>query len=196
MDKKAIVIVDMLNDFVNEDGALAVPGAKEIVENIGKIKGTAGEYGVMVVYANDAHDPDDIEFKLWPKHAVKDTYSAMVINELAPGKKDNVFEKQDIPMFTNPDLNTLLQKNEIDELYITGVATEYCVRGAVLNGEDKFGDAVKGAIDIGYKVNVVVDAIAGVDVQKGDQYKALIEMGNAGAKPKYTAQVLEELVTC
>ena len=181
--KKALLVVDMLNDFVQEDGKLPVPGAKEIVENIGRIRGTAGQYDVAVVYANDAHAEDDPEFKAWPKHCVAGTEGAEVVKELVPRMGDLVIPKQDLSVFTNREADRLLREAEIHELYVTGVATEYCVRGAALD-----------ALTKGYKVNVVVDAIAGVDLKKGDQARALLEMGNTGAKPVYTKQVLEELV--
>jgi len=191
---KALVIVDMLNDFVDENGALPVEGARGLVENIGKIKGTAGEYGVFVVYANDAHSPEDIEFKKWPRHCVKGEYGAEVIDKLTPRENDLVIEKQDLSVFTNPETDKLLRERGIDELIVTGVATEYCVRGAVLDG-----------LELKYKVNVVVDGIAGVDEivlpdgtsvpgTKGAEARSLIEMGNVGARPMYTAQVLEEIV--
>ncbi len=178
---KALVIVDMLNDFVDEKGALPVKGARDLVGNIVSLKKAAENYNLAVVYANDAHTEDDPEFKVWPKHCVKDTFGAKVIDELVADGK--AFEKQDLSMFTNKEADKVLRQYGISELYITGVATEYCVRAAAL-------DARK----LGYKVNVVVDAIAGVDLQKGDQYKALLEMGNAGVRPVTTKQALEELV--
>ncbi|MFH1511377.1 MAG: isochorismatase family cysteine hydrolase [Candidatus Woesearchaeota archaeon] len=180
---KAVVIVDMLNDFVQENGALPVPGAKSLVENIGKIRGKANAYNVLVVYANDAHSPNDPEFKTWPRHAVKGESGAKVIDELLPAACDLVIEKQEMSMFTNKDADKLLRSKGIDELYVVGVATEYCVRAAAL-----------GAASLGYKVNVVVDAISGVDIKKGDSTYALLEMGKAGVLPKYTSQVLEEMV--
>ena len=191
---KAILVVDMLNDFVQEDGKLPVPGAQTLVENIGRIRGTAGEYDVFVVYANDAHTEDDPEFKAWPPHCVKGTYGAEVVEELKPKEGDLVIPKQDLSVFTNKEAERLLRERGVDELYVTGVATEYCVRGAALD-----------ALAKGYKVNLVVDAIAGVDEiklpdgtvvpeTKGAVNRALLEMGNAGARPVYTAKVLEELV--
>jgi nicotinamidase/pyrazinamidase len=143
----------------------------------------AEQHNVAVIYANDAHAQDDPEFKAWPRHAVKGKIGARVIYELAPSNGALVIEKQDLSMFTNPEADKILREKGINELYVMGVATEYCVRGAVL-------DAAK----LNYKVNVVMDAIAGVDVQKGDQYRALLEMGNAGARPVYAKQALEEIV--
>jgi len=199
--KKALLIVDMLNDFVNEDGKLPVPKAGELVENIQKLM----EKADIVVYANDAHAEDDLEFKVWPPHCVKGTYGAELVKELAPRDKAVILEKQDLSVFTNKDADRTLKNLGVNELYVVGVATEYCVRGAVLEIETKYGTLVKGAIDRGYKVNLVVDAIAGVDKITlpdgvvvpetfGKVNKTLLEMGKAGAEPLYTAQALEEMV--
>ncbi|MCX6707972.1 MAG: cysteine hydrolase [Candidatus Woesearchaeota archaeon] len=206
---KAIVVVDMLNDFVKKEyedgqnglvkGKLVVEGVEGIVNNIRKMRNVAGLYaGVSMVYANDAHAKEDPEFigygGNWPEHCVKGTTGAEVVPDLMPFAADVVLEKQTLFMFSNPDADAVLRQKGVDELYITGVATEYCVRAAALD-----------AIARGYKVNVVVDAIAGVDEivladgtsvpeTKGAVARALMEMGNAGARPVYTARVLEEIV--
>jgi nicotinamidase-related amidase len=187
---KALLIVDMLNDFVNPDGALPVKGAQGLVENIKALK----EKADVVVYANDAHAENDPEFKAWPRHCVKGEYGAQVVDALAPKNGALVLEKQDLSVFTNREADRRLREAGVDELYVTGVATEYCVRGATLD-----------ALAKGYKVNIVVDAIAGVDEirlpegtavpeTKGAVNRSLLEMGNAGAKPLYTAKALDEMV--
>ncbi len=181
---KALVIVDMLHDFVDENGSLPVSGAKSIIENIGKVKGTAGNYKVLVAYANDAHTEEDKDhLEKWPVHAMKGTYGAEVIDELAVEETDLVIEKRDNSMFINPSADTQLKAKGIDELYVTGVATEYCVREAVL-----------GALERGYTVNLIEDAIAGVELQKGDIHRALTEMKQAGARFITTSQALDEIV--
>ncbi|MFC1698101.1 cysteine hydrolase family protein [Nanoarchaeota archaeon] len=191
---KALLIVDMLNDFVNPDGNLPVAGAPELVENINQIRQAAYEKDMLVVYANDAHAENDPEFEVWPPHCVKGEYGAEVFKQLAPQENDLVLEKVDLSVFTNEKADKELKARGIDELYVTGVATEYCVKGAVMN-----------ALELGYKVNLVVDGIAGVDKivlpdetvvpgTFGAVNNALLEMGNAGAQPVYTNQVLEEMV--
>ena len=180
---KAVVIIDMLNDFAEEGGALYVPGAERLVEKIGQLKGTAYEQGVYVIYANDNHAENDPEFKTWPKHAVTGTYGAQVIAQLTPTEQDTVYEKQDLSFFTNPEADKDMKAKGIDELILTGVATNLCVTEAAL-------DALKKQ----YKVNIVVDAVAGIDINPGDQANALMKMGAAGAKPLYTAQALEYMV--
>lgn len=180
---KAVVIVDMLKDFVQENGALPVKEAEDIVDKIRMIRHQARKEGILVVYANDAHAEDDPEFAVWPKHAVKETYGSEVIDELMPEALDIVIEKQELSMFAKTTAHETLRQHGIDELYFTGVCTEYCV---------KLG-AIEAAV-LDYKTYVVIDAIAGVDITKGDQFKALVEMGNYGVRPKYTKEVLEELV--
>jgi len=179
---KAVVIVDMLNDFVDEKGALPVKGALELVGNIIKIKKKAEEHGIIVVYANDSHAEGDPEFKIWPRHAVKGESGADMVEGLSPTDKDIVIEKQELSLFTNQHADNILKEKDVDELFLMGVATDYCVKESVL-------DALKNS----YAVNVVVDAIAGVDLKPGGQSRALLEMSNAGAKAKTTEQVLEEL---
>jgi len=183
----------MLNDFVNEDGRLPVKGAKDLIENIKKIRKQAKLAGLPIIYANDAHDPDDEEFKKWPKHAVKGEKSAEVISDLAPESDDLVISKQDLSMFTVPTTCDTLKNKDIDELYLTGIATEYCVLAAAMCVQDKFGKDVKGAIERGFKVNLVVDTITGIDLKPGDHAKALVEMGQAGVRPIYTKQAIGEL---
>ncbi|MGA8296607.1 MAG: isochorismatase family protein [Acidimicrobiales bacterium] len=66
----ALVIVDMLNDFV--EGTLANPPAKEIIEPIATIANSARlSEGRLVVYTNDAHLPSDVELRVFPPHAMK-----------------------------------------------------------------------------------------------------------------------------
>lgn len=190
---KALLIVDMLNDFVEEKGKLPVPGAIGLIHNVQCIKHKAEENNILVVYANDAHAEDDPEFKVWPKHCVKGTYGAEVVEQLKPTADNLTIEKQDLSVFTNSETNDLFRSKGIDELYVVGVATEYCVRGAVL-------DAIKN----GYKTSLITDAIAGVDEiklpdgtsvpgTKGAVERALNEMIDAGAVRVCTEEALREL---
>ncbi len=68
---KALIIVDMLKDFV--DGSLANPRAQSIVSPLQRLLAHAREDGWVVVFSNDAHRPDDPELKVWGKHAMEGT---------------------------------------------------------------------------------------------------------------------------
>ena len=79
---KALVIIDMLNDFV--DGALANPRAQAIVPALGRLLAHARGAGWVVVYSNDAHEAGDPELAVWGEHAMAGTPGAQVIDALAP----------------------------------------------------------------------------------------------------------------
>jgi nicotinamidase/pyrazinamidase len=71
---------------------------------------------------------------------------------------------------TETPLTEFLINEEIQHLYICGLATDYCVRQTVLEG-----------LRHGFAVTVLVDAVRGVDLQTGDSERALNEMESAGA---------------
>jgi len=79
---KALIIVDMLDDFV--DGKLANPRAQAIVEPLARLLAHAREEGWVVVFSNDAHDPEDPEMAIWGEHAMEGDPGAQVIEALAP----------------------------------------------------------------------------------------------------------------
>jgi len=173
--KKCLVIVDMLNDFVAESGALKVEGAEALIPNINILK----EKFDNVIFVNDNHAKDDPEFEAFPPHCVENTEGADIYNGIVVDKSDVVFTKVKLSCFTNPEVHKYLLKERVDEIVVVGVATEFCVRGAVLD-----------ALNLGLKVTIVVDAIAGCDLTQGDQFKVLIEMGKAGAYAVHTCDIV------
>ena len=181
--KKALIIVDMLNDFIRDDGKLPIKNTDYVIENIGKIKGAYEENNILVIYANDSHDKDDPEFKDWPEHCVKGTYGAEIIDELAKSSENVIIEKKTFSGFSNRKMDIALQLNNVKEVYVTGVATDYCVKHTALEAQ-KYG----------YETYLVTDAIQGAEVNKGDTNNALIKMGNAGIKSIKTNEVLENIV--
>lgn len=166
--KTALLIVDMLNDFVNEDGALKVARAKKIMKDIAYIIADSRIGDVQIIYANDSHDEDDVEFNKFPKHCVKGTYGAQVIKELTPWDEDIILEKKTFSAFNEDNLNILRSKG-IDRLVIVGIATEYCIKHNVI-------DAIKN----GFIVAVPLCCIESIDEKAGEE--AIEEMSNAGVR--------------
>lgn len=124
---KALLIVDMLRDFIDEGAPLQVPAGKWIIENIaGEIR-YAREKNRPVIYVCDRHPPDDPEFEVWPPHAVRDTPGAEIVDALAPQTGDHVVEKTGYSGFFRTRLEELLDELEIDEVLICGVLTNVCV---------------------------------------------------------------------
>jgi nicotinamidase-related amidase len=147
MDNKAVVVIDMLNDFVT--GALANPKSQAIASNIARLLREAHEHGWLVVYGNDAHLPGDPEEKVWGAHALAGTPGADVIPELAPQEEDVVLPKRFYSAFHETGLSSLLRQHDIDEVILAGQHTNICVRHTA-------SDAFNG----GFSITVPRDAVA------------------------------------
>ena len=125
--KPAILVIDMLNDFVH--GVLKVERAPRITPNIKRLLEHARRKGIPVIYTNDSHLPKvDREFKVWPEHAVAGSWGAEVIEELRPAEGDYIVRKRRYSAFYSTDLDLLLRELEVDTLILTGLVTDVCVQ--------------------------------------------------------------------
>ena len=143
--KSALVIIDMINDFVN--GALKCQNPYKLISNIKQLILWAHNSNILVVYVNDEHNENDYEFKVWLKHALKDSYGSQIIDELKPNDKDIIFTKNHYNGFINTNLDSYLKQNQISKLYVCGLYTEICVREFVSTG-----------FQLGYDISVLKDA--------------------------------------
>lgn len=126
MGNKAVIVIDMLNDFVT--GELANPRSVIITPNIARLLDEARRKGWLVVYGNDAHLPGDPEEKVWGVHSLAGTPGAQVIPELEPKPGDVVLPKRFYSSFHETGLDSLLRQNDVDEIIIVGQHTNICVR--------------------------------------------------------------------
>ncbi|MBI5749010.1 MAG: cysteine hydrolase [Nitrospinae bacterium] len=167
MPKEALLIIDMLNDFVLEGAPLEVPEARKAIPQIKKEIEKAKAEGKPAIYICDAHAPDDKEFANfgWPPHAVKGTKGAEVVDELKPEKGDIVIEKTTYSGFYNTKLGETLKRLNVDSLKLTGCVTHICI---MFTASD--------AVLRGYKVTVVENGVAGL--AKEDHDAALRIMKN------------------
>ena len=122
----ALVIVDMLRDFVG--GRLANPAARPTIARIGELAEAArGRKDWIVVYGNDAHQPGDVELRLFGEHAMVGTPGAEVINELAPAVGDIVVPKRYYSAFTQTDLEATCLVHDVGRVVIAGsIPTAAC----------------------------------------------------------------------
>ena len=165
---KALVIVDMLKDFV--DGALANPRAQAIVEPLGRLLAHAREEGWVVVFSNDAHQPGDPELKVWGEHAMAGSPGAAVIDELEPREGEIVSPKRHYGAFDETGLAEQLRDRGVDEVVITGQHTHICVRHSSY-----------GALKAGFDVSVPRDAVCafeGVDEDEALEYLKMAYAAN------------------
>lgn len=131
MSKHAILIIDMLNDFANEKGSLYCPGSAKITKNLqGLIKWVRERKGddIQLVYVQESHRKNDVDFRVRPVHAVKGTWGADFIKELYPESGEYIVQKRRHSGFAYTDLDLYLREENIDTVVVTGVWTNVCVR--------------------------------------------------------------------
>lgn len=127
LDNAAVLVVDMLNDFVT--GALACDRGKAIVPATAQLLDAARKAGVPVIFCNDAHIKGvDWELKLWGDHAIAGTEGAEVIPELKLSEQDYVVPKRRYSGFFQTDLDILLRELGVDTVIMTGLHAHMCVR--------------------------------------------------------------------
>lgn len=153
MPGEALLVIDMLNDFVRKGAPLEVPDTRKVIPNIKREITRAREAGSPVIYVCDAHEPDDIEFSRmgWPPHAVRGTRGAGVVDELKPGPNDPVIQKTTYSGFYRSDLDGVLKGLGVTDLRLTGCVTHICVMFTAADASLR-----------GYKVTVVEDGVAGL----------------------------------
>lgn len=159
---KALVVIDMLNDFVT--GKIANPRAGRIIPTIKELvqKARADRDDWLVVYANDAHLPGDFELRVWGEHAMAGTPGAEIIPELEAAKGDFVLPKRTYSSFHETGLDPLLRQFRVDTVVLTGQHTNICLRHTTAD-----------AFFRGYQVIVprdAVEAISEEDHESGLKY--------------------------
>ena len=128
MAKYAVIVVDMLEDFVN--GALTCERGRAIVPAVTRLCDEARKAGVPVVFSNDCHIKGvDKELEFWGDHAIAGTPGAEVIPELkADPEKDFIVPKRHYSGFFGTDLNVLLKDLGVDTCVIAGLHAHMCCR--------------------------------------------------------------------
>ena len=123
----AIVVVDMINDFVT--GTLKCESATKIIPNIKRLLDFARKKKIPVIYTNDTHLPGiDEEFEIWPQHALVGTEGAEIIEELKPVNGDYVLQKRRYSAFFGTYLDLLLRELKVDTLVLVGLVTNVCIQ--------------------------------------------------------------------
>jgi len=150
---KALFVIDMLKDFLEEDGALYCGDTSRLIISFVKQKiDEFHECGDLVVYICDSHEEEDREFEMFPKHCVSRTRGAEIIDELPVEKSDIIITKTRFSAFYNTNLDQVLAENGITEVHAVGVCTSICVM-----------DTVGDLRDRDYKVIVYKQGIADFD---------------------------------
>lgn len=175
--RSALIVVDMQKDFC-EGGSLPVKGCRSIVNKINEYVRVFKNAGLTVVASRDWHPPNHMSFNTvggpWPPHCVAGSEGAEFVEGLGLPEDAVIVSKATDPnaeaysAFTSTPLHYVLSVRSVRRLFITGVATDYCVKETALEG-----------LRLGYEVIVLTDAVAGVDEKSSRE--ALRELVRNGA---------------
>ena len=183
----ALLIVDVQRDFL-PGGALAVPDGDAVVPVLNRYIALAQVTGMPVIASRDWHPANHCSFTPqggpWPPHCVAGSEGAQFARELELPAHANVIDKattqaQDAySAFSGTMLGQWLRAGGVKRVLVGGLATDYCV----LN-------TVRDALNEGFEVVLLTDAIRAVDVNAGDGARAEAEMRERGAQPAVYADM-------
>lgn len=148
----AVLVSDMLRGFMEEGCPLYCGArARHIIPNIQKLLERELAQGAKIFFICDHHDPNDLEFKMFPPHCIAGTVEAEVIPELTkyPGE---VIPKKRYSAFYGTNLDDKLKQLKPEKLTVCGVCTDICVYQAVAEARNR-----------DYEVEVPVDCVASFD---------------------------------
>lgn len=152
LKKPALIVVDMQNAFLSEDGSLNKAGfdispPKGIVQNVARVINEARKYGVPVIYTRQIFREDFADagsiMEIWPHlketgALVEGSWDAQIIDEVKPLQWDFIVNKHRFSAFYNTDLEIILRCLRIQTLIVVGVTTSTCVESTVRDAQ--FGD--------------------------------------------------------
>jgi nicotinamidase-related amidase len=153
MPEKALIIVDMLNDFIDPQGKLycgetgpaTVPVVRAQLD-------LARQQGDLVIYLKDSHPPDDLEFEKFPPHCITGSWGSRIIAQLTPLDGEIVISKQRYSGFYGTDLSAILADSGVQTVTVAGVCTSICVM-----------DTIGGLANRDYKTVVPEEGVADFD---------------------------------
>ncbi len=188
----ALAVVDMQNDFVDDDVGSYAIGAERMVTRIGRVIAAARKARVPIVFSQEVHRADGLDGGrlLWDgrsgwvtgKHpraapgeapappCIEGTKGFEIVDELAPEPGDIRVLKRRFSIFLGTELDMNLRCLGVDTLLIAGVCSDVCVLWTT-------GDAYQRD----YRVHVLEDCVAGTSAQGHDAALALMRaLTNAG----------------
>ena len=195
---RALLLIDIQNDFL-PGGALAVPQGDTIIPVVNQLQHPFSlvaatqdwhpvNHGSFAVNHPGKNVHDQIELNglpqtLWPVHCVQDTPGAELASALDRDRIAKVFQKgvdSGVDSYSgffdnghrrSTGMGDWLKSNRVTEVYLCGLATDYCVKFTALD-----------AISLGFKTTLVEDACRGVNLKPDDVRAAIAEMQRSGVR--------------
>ena len=148
----AVLVVDMLRGFL-EPGHNLYCGdeARTIIPRVQRLLEDELKAGSHVLFIRDTHEPDDLEFQMFPEHCVRGTAETEVVPELAGYAGEHV-QKNRYSAFYGTDLAERLEALKPEKVIVTGVCTDICVLHTAADARNR-----------DYTVEVPTDCVASFD---------------------------------
>jgi nicotinamidase/pyrazinamidase len=210
MAKNALIMVDIQNDFCT-GGSLEVPAGESIIPLVNQLQAHFDLIVAtqdwhpkehMSFASNHPHHQagdrvivEGIPQVLWPVHCVQNTKGAEFYPTLNTQKIAKIFQKgidKNIDSYSAffdnahlrpTGLGDYLRDQNVKEVYIVGLATDYCVKYSALD-----------AAQLKFQVNLIADACRGIDLKPGDVAQSLDEMRQAGVKIVHSQDLLGSVI--
>ena len=154
MKNKALLIIDMQNDFVRLDAPQCVAGAVDVINNIEKVLQIFRDknfpvFHIIREYRADGSDIEHTRLKdfLQKPYCVPNTEGSKVISELTPLPSEYKIIKNRFSGFMQTELDFMLRGLKVEELIVCGIQYPNCIRATVFD-----------AIALGYDVTLLTDA--------------------------------------
>lgn len=207
MASKALILVDLQNDFC-EGGALEVPGGSEVISLANKLQSCFDKVIATQDWhpanhtsfasnhpghgISDVVRTDKILQILWPAHCVQHTKGAEFHPGLETSQIMKIFHKgidteidsysafYDNEHLRATGLGDYLKEQGVTDVYILGLATDYCVKYSALD-----------AVQLGFNVYVIEDACRGVDLAPGDVDASIRQMHDAGIHIIQSSEIIK-----
>lgn len=201
-----LLLIDLQIDFCSggalevKEGNQVVPIANKLMEKFDLVVATQdwhpanhGSFAANHPWRRPYQviDLHGLQQVLWPIHCVQNSFGAEFVPQLNTDGIHHIFQKGTDPtidsysgFFDNghqkaTGLGDFLKEKGVEEVFIMGLATDYCIKFTVLD-----------ALDLGFKTNVIVDGCRGVNLEAGDSEKAIDEMREKGANVVRSEQVI------
>ncbi len=184
MQNRALLIIDMQNDFVLPDAPQCVAGAVGVIKNIEKVlqafrSKNLPVFHIIREYRADGSDIEHTRLKgfLQTPYCVPNTKGSRVVTELTPLESEYKIIKNRFSGFMQTELDLMLRRLEVEELVVCGIQYPNCIRATVFDG-----------IALGYDVTLITDA-TGAKTQKVAEAN-IFDMAQVGVNCLRTTAIL------
>ncbi|MBI4398615.1 MAG: bifunctional nicotinamidase/pyrazinamidase [Candidatus Omnitrophica bacterium] len=208
MGPKTLILVDMQNDFF-PGGTVAIPRANQIIPFVNLLQAKfQGIVAAQTWHPRNHKSFASTHYKksgetillnglqqiLWPDHCVENTIGAQLVRGLETRKINKIFKTgmdMEIDSFSGfydnghskpSGLGEYLSGKKVQEIFIAGLATDYCVKNTALD-----------AVMLGFKTTVIEDACRGMNLHEKDTQYALDEMRRKGVSIITSNLIFSEL---